>query len=95
MNKYKAKKLCAGSYLYRGFKLELCVCGHHDPYWRVEWPRGICTDGEQTLREAKRRADLYHLSAEKPDSGLSPRDVEDLMRVRLAEAKIAKTVCML
>ena len=80
---FKAKKNYPGSYSYRGFLLELV--GHYDPYWRVEWPSGVCEDGEQTLREAKRRADRYHMYAATPDSGLPPRDVESLRAIQAGE----------
>ena len=85
MSRYKAKKLCAGSYLYRGFKLDLVGGEDTDPYWRVEWPSGVCEDAETTLRDARRRADRYHMYAAADNSGLPPRDVESLRAIQRRE----------
>lgn len=82
--KHKAKKNYAGSYSYRGFLLEL-VGRDTDPYWRVEFPSGVCEDAETTFRAAKRRADRYHMYAATPEPGLPPRDVEDLREIQAGE----------
>ena len=58
-----AKKNFAGNYAYRGFELDRVDAQDTTDgqvYWRVVWPDGSCEDAENTLREAKWRADRYH-----------------------------------
>lgn len=56
---FKAKRICAGRYEYRGFKIE-CIYDY-DPERRNVWQcidkDGSCFGHSYTLREAKREVD--------------------------------------